>query len=259
MKQIFSIINADSVKSVWKNLNRTIYVGERFRSNMLALTFVSIVTAVLGFSLIVIDIFSHQFLMIIPSIITMVAGIACAYFSDIKKNRKAAIIIPTVFCAIAFTLYAFGAIGKGSAILWSLLLPIGISYFVNVKYGILLSAYHNLLFAVIFYTPLNKTLSQYYTVVTLETGSKSMPDLSVLEKAMYYMEQSIKQTIRGVDIVTKYNSYQFLIIFIGSDNEGVKKAMDRIFRGYYKMNVSGAFTPSYTIADSDESTLKGTV
>ena len=83
------------------------------------------------------------------------------------------------------------------------------------------------------------------------------PDVAVypeeLEKAMYYMEQSIRQTIRNVDVLTRYSRQQFLIILLGTDSDGVKIAVDRIFRGYYKMNGSGAFSPSYSVASPEPS------
>ena len=72
-----------------------------------------------------------------------------------------------------------------------------------------------------------------------------------LEKAMFYMEQSIRQTVRNVDVITRYGRQQFLVILLGADPMGVRIAVDRIFRGYYKMNGSGAFSPSYSIADVD--------
>ena len=69
---------------------------------------------------------------------------------------------------------------------------------------------------------------------------------------MYYMEQSIRQTVRNVDVVTRYNRQQFLVILVGTDPEGVRIAVDRIFRGYYKMNGSGAFPPSWAMVDPSE-------
>ena len=73
-----------------------------------------------------------------------------------------------------------------------------------------------------------------------------------LENSMYFMEQAIRQTVRGVDVVTRYSRQRFLIILLGTDEEGVRTAMGRIFRGYYKMNGSNAFTPFYTVADPAE-------
>ena len=69
---------------------------------------------------------------------------------------------------------------------------------------------------------------------------------------MYFMEQSIRQTIRNVDVITRYSRQQFLVILLGSSKEGAQIAVDRIFRGYYKMNGSGAFSPSYAIAEMEE-------
>ena len=88
-------------------------------------------------------------------------------------------------------------------------------------------------------------------VITLETVSGDAPEVNELERAMFYMEQAIHQAIRGVDILTRYSSQQFLVLLLGADDTGVKTAVDRIFRGYYKMNVSGAFCPSYMVADSE--------
>ena len=66
---------------------------------------------------------------------------------------------------------------------------------------------------------------------------------------MFFMEQSIRQTIRNVDILTRYGRQQFLVILLGTDPEGVRTAVSRIFRGYYKMYGSGAFSPSYAVAE----------
>jgi hypothetical protein len=73
-----------------------------------------------------------------------------------------------------------------------------------------------------------------------------------LDKAMYFMEQSIRQTVRNVDVVTRYNRQQFLVILVGTDPDGVRIAVDRIFRGYYMMTGSGTFTPSWSMAEPQD-------
>ena len=90
-------------------------------------------------------------------------------------------------------------------------------------------------------------------LISLDTAEGMPPQTEELEKGMFYMEQSIRQTIRNVDVLTRYGRHQFLIIMIGTDPEGAKIAVDRIFRGYYKMNGSSAYTPSYFIAEMDGS------
>ena len=108
---------------------------------------------------------------------------------------------------------------------------------------------------------LEKRFSQPFklVLVTLEPSEGADAHIEGQEKAMYYMEQAIRQTIRGVDVLTRYSSRQYLVILVGAKTEGVQGAVDRIFRGYFKMNGSGAFTPSYTVADPEEAKQRGSL
>ena len=99
--------------------------------------------------------------MLVASGVTLLFGSACAYFAGVLKRREIAILCPTIFCAIAFTVYTLIGAGEGSALLWTFFVPIGICYFVSVKYGILLSAYYTILFFVLFYTPLKSHIQDY--------------------------------------------------------------------------------------------------
>ena len=152
-----------SLKDLLNDLNRTIYVGDRLESNLLALTFASAVCLVLGIVLIVID-----FTLLFAAIATVVASAGCGYFSFVKKNREISIIFPTVFSAIMITYYVFTGANEGSAILWSILIPVGMCYFVSVRFGIILSSYYTILFFVVFYSPLKNTISQYYNKEFME-------------------------------------------------------------------------------------------
>ena len=151
------------IKETWAMLNRSIYVGERLQNNIKALTAVSIFTALLGFALMILDVIIGQTGMLIAAAATFLGGASCAYCAGALKRRDIAIVIPTVFCALAFTAYTVTGAAEGTAMLWSLFVPIGLGYFVSVKYGILLSAYYSLLFAVLFHTPLRSHFEAYYS------------------------------------------------------------------------------------------------
>lgn len=73
----------------------------------------------------------------------------------------------------------------------------------------------------------------------------------LMRRAMDYMELAIRQTVRNVDVITRYGDRRFLVILVGTGPEGIKTAMDRIFRGYYKMNGNGDCAPSYTVAQKN--------
>jgi len=146
----------------WKFLSRSIYVGDRKKSNLIALTLVSITTCALGILLLIINIHNKSTVMMIASVITIIASVLCALFAGILKNRELAGIIPTAFCAIAFTLYTLTGAGNGTAIFWAILLPIGVSYFVSVRNGMILSIYYSLFYIVVFITPVKRYLLKYY-------------------------------------------------------------------------------------------------
>ncbi len=70
------------------------------------------------------------------------------------------------------------------------------------------------------------------------------------------MDRAIRISIRDVDIVTQYNSRQFLVIMLGTDLSGVNIAVDRIFKSYYRMSGSNAFSPSYSIVKTGDHGIK---
>ena len=153
------------LKAAWHDLQQSIYVGDRLKANLIALTGVSIVTAVLGLVLIIMNIVRRDRVMLIPSILTFAGGVSCGLFAGVFKKRKIAAVIPGVFCTVLFTIYAVNGMAEGTAILWSLFMPLGLCYFVSVRYGIVLSIYHSALYAVLFYTPIKERMAAYYSPV----------------------------------------------------------------------------------------------
>ena len=149
-------------KSFYAMLSRSIHVGERLKRNLLALTIISIFCAILGVVLIILNVVTKRWDMLGPSILTLVAGVGCAIFAGILKKRGIALIFPIAFCGVMFTYYALNGSADGTAILWALIMPIGICYFVNVRVGILMSALFAIFFFVLFYSPLSQYVAAYY-------------------------------------------------------------------------------------------------
>lgn len=100
-----------------------------------------------------------------------------------------------------------------------------------------------------FIANLEKRFEHPFKLILITLERKDGEDsLSVsLESAMFYMERAIRISIRDVDIVTRYNRQQFLLIMLGTDPSGVHIAVDRIFKSYFRMSGSNAFSPSYSI------------
>ncbi len=144
-------------------MSRSIYVGSRLKANLIALTGVSIVTAILGLVLTVMNLVRGDPALLIPAILTLLGGVGCGICAGILKKREIAALFPSVFCTVMFTIYSVNGIGEGTAILWSLFMPIGLCYFVSVRFGIILSIYHSLLYVVLFYTPLKEYMARFYS------------------------------------------------------------------------------------------------
>ncbi|MCR4738715.1 MAG: diguanylate cyclase [Lachnospiraceae bacterium] len=152
-----------SFATIWANLNKPIYTGDRLRSNIRALTFVSIVGASLGLIMLILNISLHDPSLIFASTCSVIAGVGCGFSAHVLKNRDLAVWFPMVFCVLFCTIYIFTGAAQGSAILWSIMIPIGVSYFVSVKYGIIVAGYYTVLYIIVFYTPLNARFSAIYT------------------------------------------------------------------------------------------------
>ena len=87
-------------------------------------------------------------------------------------------------------------------------------------------------------------------LITMERDSETEASAVPPEKAMFLMERAIQVSIRDVDIVTRYSAQQFLVILTGADSAGVRSAVDRIFKSYFRMSGSIGFSPSYSIVET---------
>ena len=87
-------------------------------------------------------------------------------------------------------------------------------------------------------------------LVSLDEKEGETPQPDELEKCMDCMEEAIRQTIRNVDVMTRYGTRQFLIILLGTDSAGAKIAVERIFKDYDGIRIGSAYTPSYFIEET---------
>ncbi|MBQ3968091.1 MAG: diguanylate cyclase [Lachnospiraceae bacterium] len=192
------------IKEMWDLMGRSTFTGERLEQNLTALTLVSVVTAGLGIVLTSINIYSRDIPMLVASVLTLLGGVSCAFCAGYLKKRELAALIPTVFCGIVFTIYAFSAVGEGSALLWSLLLPIGLCYFVSVRNGIVLSVYYSILYIILFYTPLNEKLRAYYNDKFISRFPILYISISIFTGLAMY--QYHKASLRNIEYTDSLNA-----------------------------------------------------
>jgi hypothetical protein len=85
-------------------------------------------------------------------------------------------------------------------------------------------------------------------VISLDIPEGETLQEGELEKCVLNMEESIRKTIRNVDVMTRYGIQQFLIILLGTDTEGAEVAVGRIFKDYDRINGDSVCKPSYFFA-----------
>ena len=85
----------------------------------------------------------------------------------------------------------------------------------------------------------------YLVMLTLEATSDTPAHIEEIEQTLSHMEQAIQNTIRRVDICTRYSSMQYLIILFEPIETEIPHIMDRIFMQYRQQCDNTNFRPTY--------------
>lgn len=153
----------NKLKNVYRQLNRSIFVGEKLRSNINALSYVGLAISFCTLITTSMNIIQGSYFMAVTTAFFCAVGIftfiTCHYF----KKRTAAIYAILFACILLMTYYAISGENEGFAILWTMIVPSAVMFLVSIKHGIILSLYYWCLFVVLFYTPLRSYVASQYT------------------------------------------------------------------------------------------------
>lgn len=86
-------------------------------------------------------------------------------------------------------------------------------------------------------------------MITLQPAVANTLYLDEIEHAMSCMEKTIQESLRTVDVCTRFSSEQFLIILMDADDTAVSSITDRIFGNFVKMYDGKEMTFDYEIAE----------
>ena len=151
------------IKRSWELLHHDIFVGDMRDQNMRACLFVGIAVAMVASTTTTLNFLSNKdIITTLTTIIQAIGGIVIVIFI-LRDEKKIPTISMMLICIITFSYYAFSGATGGSAIIWTLLAPLGIGYFGNALYGIYCGVYFEVLLIAIFYTPVRYYLSDHYT------------------------------------------------------------------------------------------------
>lgn len=92
-------------------------------------------------------------------------------------------------------------------------------------------------------------------MITLDFMTDCKPSLEHKDDAVNAMEQAINQTLRNVDVSTRFSSQQFLVILVNADRSNIQMIINRIFNQFYKLYTNKDMEANYDIADIDTSKI----
>ena len=91
----------------------------------------------------------------------------------------------------------------------------------------------------------------HLVMITLENQVGDRLYIDELEETMAHLETAIRETIRSIDICTRYSSIQYLVILLEAGDINVKMIIDRIFCNFYKRCENKKMMPVYSVMRTD--------
>ena len=83
-------------RELWNTLGRSLYVSERLKANLLAISAASLFCVILGLALLLLNLLpgsgTLSFYRILMSAVTIISGTCCFYIAYVRKDRKHAVI-----------------------------------------------------------------------------------------------------------------------------------------------------------------------
>lgn len=186
----------EKLRRILRQLDRSIFEGERYERNMRGITIVAVFIVVVNAITGPLNLMNGYYGVAIASVLFGIAGLAMLFFVRIRRNRTGAVVTAFIAVVVLFT-YEIVTESHGFPIFWTLLLPLAFCYLASVKTGILLSLYFLVLFLLLFYTPLRDVIAVQYSDVI----AQRFPILYLADVALtaYIMVQYHLTTLRQMD------------------------------------------------------------
>ena len=177
-------------------MNQDIFVGARLDRNVRAITLLGIAIALGGFIMTLINIAQHKGFVTYTTAAITLLGLFMSFSIRILKNRTLVEYDVMIIGLGIFSYYSLSGAIEGFSILWTLIVPIAVSFLIGAKHGIILSIYYEFLFIFMFYTPLREQMASYYT----ETFMNRFPVLYFVDAFVVFITVSSYQISNVTEI-----------------------------------------------------------
>ena len=149
------------LKKVWADLGRTIFVGDRYKKNMVGIAIGAALIVVVNLVTGSINLVQKNYWAALSSAVLIAFFSLVFVFIVAFKKRTIALSLAAIGVVI---IYSYDVIVVTTPLmpLWTILFPWAFSYLVSVRVGVLMSGYYSTFYLVLFYSPLKKVVEGKY-------------------------------------------------------------------------------------------------
>ena len=158
----------EKIKTTWEQLSVSIYQGDRLKQNLRTIAYMGGIISLISGVMTVMNVFQDRNRVAVVTAVIFLCGIAIIICASLWKSRRAVNVTVLFLCIMPFTDFVVRGVNEGFAILWTLLVPLAVSYFMSVRTGLLLGVYYELLAVMLFYTPLRHSMAGLYSEIFMQ-------------------------------------------------------------------------------------------
>ena len=183
----------EDFRRVW---SRDTFVGERYENNIRNIGVVNGILILMGIILVAVNLMKGDYFTAMSPLAFLLLSVVTMILLLVFKSRKAACIISLVNMVVILT-YDILIISNGFAFLWTMFVPLTVCYLFGLKEGVLITAYFQFVFFVVFYTPLRQFVEGHYPVVVMERFPLLFLFNAII--TIYVMYQYYKSVVSEID------------------------------------------------------------
>ena len=148
-------------KKLWADLGRSIFVGDRYKKNMVGIAIGAALIVIVNLVTGSINLIQKNYWAALSSAVLIAFFSLVFVFIVAFKKRTIALSLAAIGVVI---IYSYDVIVVTTPLmpLWTILFPWAFSYLVSVRVGILMSGYYSTFYLVLFYSPLKKIVEGKY-------------------------------------------------------------------------------------------------
>ena len=149
------------LKKIWADLGRTIFVGDRYKKNMVGIAIGAALIVAVNLVTGSINLAQENYLAALSSLVLILFFSLVFVFIVAFKKRTIALALAAIGVVL---IYSYDVIVVTTPLmpLWTILFPWAFSYLVSVRVGIMMSGYYSSFYLVLFYSPLKKVVEGKY-------------------------------------------------------------------------------------------------